>query len=113
MSDNYVNDTEFKGHNYSEKRLEIGEYDNCNFINCNFSNSDISNITFIECEFIDCNISSTRVKNTGFKTVKFTDCKLLGLKFNECDEFLLSIKFDNCQLNFTSFYQLKTQKHTV
>ncbi|MCF6279363.1 MAG: pentapeptide repeat-containing protein [Flavobacteriaceae bacterium] len=57
MINNYVDDAEFKGVNYSEKRLEIGEYDNCTFINCNFSNSDISNITFIECKFVDCNIS--------------------------------------------------------
>ena len=107
MIGNFVDDTEYKGVDYSEKRLEIGEYDNCTFINCNFSNSDISNIAFIECEFIDCNMSSTRVKNTGFKTVKFTDCKLLGIKFHECDEFLLSMSFNNCQLNFASFYQLK------
>ena len=107
MNDNFVYDTKFKGVDYSDKRLEIGEYDNCTFVNCNFSNSDISNITIVECEFIDCNLSSTRVKNTGFKTVKFSDCKLLGMKFYECDGFLLSLIFNNCQLNFASFYQLK------
>tara|TARA_B100000809_G_C14966638_1_gene469356 strand:+ start:178 stop:522 length:345 start_codon:yes stop_codon:yes gene_type:complete len=31
----------------------------------------------------------------------------LGVKFNECETFLLQFSFKDCQLNFSSFYQLK------
>jgi uncharacterized protein YjbI with pentapeptide repeats len=32
---------------------------------------------------------------------------MIGVKFSECDTFLLSLHFDNCQLSFSSFYKLK------
>jgi uncharacterized protein YjbI with pentapeptide repeats len=32
---------------------------------------------------------------------------MIGVKFNECDSFLLQFYFKECQLNFSSFYQLK------
>ena len=32
---------------------------------------------------------------------------MIGVKFNECDSFLLQFSFKECQLNFSSFYQLK------
>ena len=35
---------------------------------------------------------------------------MIGVKFNECDSFLLQMTFKDCQLNFSSFYQLKMQK---
>lgn len=97
----------YKQINYSGKRLSIGEYDNCTFVNCDFSESDISNITFLECEFTDCNFSNVLSKNTSFQEVVFYNCKLLGTKFNDCNDFLLSLQFENCQLNLASFYKLK------
>ena len=36
--------------------------------------------------------------------------QLIGVKFNECDPFLLQFRFQECQLNFSSFYQLKIPK---
>jgi uncharacterized protein YjbI with pentapeptide repeats len=48
-----------------------------------------------------------KVKNTALKTVKFSNCKLLGLNFSECNNFLLSVYFENCLLNLASFYKLK------
>jgi len=48
-----------------------------------------------------------KINNTSFKGVKFTNCKLLGLNFNDCDNFLLMMYFDNCQLNLSSFYKLE------
>ena len=37
----------------------------------------------------------------------FKDCKLVGTPFNECNNFLLAMTFNNCQLNLASFYNLK------
>ena len=107
MNDHYVVGKLIKGIVYTEKRLSVSEYDNCSFINCDFSSSDISNCTFIECKFEDCNLSNTLTKNTAFQEVIFLNCKIVGLKFNSCSHFLLSFSFKNCQLNLSSFYQLK------
>jgi uncharacterized protein YjbI with pentapeptide repeats len=52
----------------------------------------------------------TKILDTAFKTVKFTDCKLMGLRFEECNDFLFSVSFSNCQLNFSSFFKLKLKK---
>jgi len=37
----------------------------------------------------------------------FSNCKLLGVNFSECNDFLLSLGFEDCQLNMTSFFKLK------
>lgn len=102
----YFDDETFKGVDYTKKAIVKGEYDNCTFLNCNFSGIYASNIGFIECEFINCNFSNADIGNTAFKTATFIECKMLGLKFNKCDPFLLILKFTNCQLNMSSFYQL-------
>jgi uncharacterized protein YjbI with pentapeptide repeats len=47
------------------------------------------------------------LKSTSFRDARFKDCKLLGLRFDECDNFLLSFNFENCIVNFSSFYGLK------
>ncbi len=38
------------------------------------------------------------------------DCKLLGLRFDTCDNFLISFSFENCILNYASFYKLKIKE---
>ena len=107
MTVNYFDSEAFSKIDYTVTQIKKGEYDNCTFENCNFENIHASNIQFVECEFINCNFSNTIVKNTAFKNVVFENCKLIGVKFNECDSFLLQLKFNRCQLNFSSFYQLK------
>ena len=43
------------------------------------------------------------------KDVKFRNCKLLGLKFSDCHDFLLTLDFEDCILNYCSFFKLKLQ----
>ena len=107
MADIIIENKVFEKDNFYETGLAKAEYENCKFRSCDFSNSDLSNITFIDCEFDHCNLSMTKIKNSAFKTVKFINCKLLGLNFNECNNFLLSLYFENCLLNLASFYKLK------
>ena len=95
---------------FREKPLKIGEYENCVFQNCDFSESDISDVKFVECKFADCNLSVAKIRGTSFRDVEFKDCKMLGLRFDECGEFLLSFNFDNCALDHSSFYKLKLKK---
>jgi uncharacterized protein YjbI with pentapeptide repeats len=35
---------------------------------------------------------------------------MLGLRFEQCNKFNLSFSFDNCQVNHSSFYQVKLKK---
>jgi fluoroquinolone resistance protein len=107
MKKEYIEDQNFKGENYSIKSLPQGEYNNCAFINCTFLNADLSEILFIECTFDNCDLSNAKLKNTSFQSVNFTNSKLLGLHFDDCKDFLLSFNFENCLLNYASFYKLR------
>ncbi|MDX1640076.1 MAG: pentapeptide repeat-containing protein [Balneolaceae bacterium] len=102
MANSYFSDQTFK----SAKSIEKGEYEVCRFENCILPNSDFSGITFIECEFINCDFSSSKLYDASFNDVIFKDSKLLGLRFEDCNEFLFSIEFQSCNLNLTSFYQM-------
>ncbi|MFL9837569.1 pentapeptide repeat-containing protein [Flavobacterium sp. ST-75] len=106
----YTEGTDFKGMDYTVSNIPKGEYDNCTFTGCNFSACDLSSVVFTDCEFTDCNFSNAKVRGTGFKEVFFKDCKMTGLNFSVADPFLIAMHFTDCQLNLTSFYQLKLKK---
>lgn len=110
MANDYIVDEAFERIDFTERALVKGEYENCIFTNCNFSNADLSKFTFIECEFDSCNISMAKLTKTALKGIKFRECKLLGLRFDHCEEFLFSVNFKNCILNLSSFYRLKLKK---
>jgi uncharacterized protein YjbI with pentapeptide repeats len=48
-----------------------------------------------------------KLHKTTFREVKFKNCKLLGLHFDDCNDFLISFDFEACLLNFSIFQQLK------
>lgn len=35
---------------------------------------------------------------------------MLGLRFDECSSFIITMNFENCTLNFSSFFKLKLKK---
>ena len=106
MQKNYITDQKYEKKDYTEKQFDKADYEGCYFLNCNFSGIDLSDINFTDCEFIDCNLSSAKIIQTTFGDVLFKDCKMLGLHFENCNEFIFSARFDNCILNFSSFYML-------
>lgn len=103
----YYNDRQFKGENFAEQEIAAFEYENCTFINCVFTKADLSQTEFENCEFEDCDLSLAKLQGTAFRDVTFTNCKLLGLHFENCNNFSLSFTFKNCVLNFASFYKMK------
>ncbi|TDU40588.1 uncharacterized protein YjbI with pentapeptide repeats [Gelidibacter sediminis] len=107
MTPTLIESTEFNNMNFSDMALQKAEYDYCTFTNCNFTGSDLSSITFIECVFDTCNLSNANIKNTIFRDAEFIDCKLTGVQFQDCNSFLLSFSFNNCHMQFASFYRLK------
>ncbi len=100
----------FERIDFTEDRLKIDEYENCRFLNCNFHEVNLLNITFRECTFEECDFSLAKMKNTALNDIHFVGCKLLGVEFEECNPFLLSLDFENCMLKLSVFYKLKLKK---
>lgn len=110
MAKIYIEDKTFAGEDFGDPVMEAGEYDNCIFSDVNLSNASFADFNFIDCTFNNCDLSMAVLTKTAFRDVTFTNCKLLGLRFDDCDAFLLSVSFDNCILDFASFFKLKLKK---
>ena len=50
------------------------------------------------------------LKNTGLKNIKFIGCKLMGLDFSASNNFLFSMSFQDCLLDYSTFLQKKMKK---
>ena len=101
----YFDDITYKGTNFTTKPLQKGDYEDCSFVACNFNKADFTSFTFINCIFENCDLSGIKVLETGFQEVQFVDCKMLGIHFEHCNSFLLSLDFNLCKLDYSSFYQ--------
>ncbi len=110
MDSEYSEDETFEELNFSIVSPHKGTYERCIFKNCNFGNADLSEINFTECSFHTCDLSMATILKTAFRKAEFLDCKLLGLRFDLCDDFLLSFIFTNCDLSYASFNGLKIKK---
>jgi uncharacterized protein YjbI with pentapeptide repeats len=53
-----------------------------------------------------------KITKTAFRDVKFKTCKLLGLHFDNCNEFLLLFDFEDCNLDLSSFYKLSLKNQS-
>jgi len=110
MEKAYTADKLFDSVDFSAVPPATGEYEDCRFINCNFANTNLSGIHFNSCSFDNCNLSMAMLGATAFRDTKFTGCKLLGLHFEHCNEYGLTIELDNCILNHASFYKRKLKE---
>lgn len=107
MKEQYHKEKTFKRKDFSgNKRLEA-DYEACTFIGCNFLEADFTLMDFIECQFIDCNLSLAKVNGSFFQDTTFKDCKLLGIQFDNCNEFGLSVGFESCVLDDCTFFKVK------
>lgn len=107
MSQDYFEDETYQSVNFTETAFPKAEYEHCSFMNCIFSSTNLSGFSFTDCVFDHCDLSMTALRNSSFRDVQFKHCKLLGVRFDECNSFLLSFSFEDCLLNFASFYKLK------
>ena len=106
----YISEQSFVNIDFTQKPLPMGEYETCTFVNCNFFSADLSNIEFSECVFQTCNLSSANLTQTALRDVRFKDCKLVGVHFEDCNDFLFAVSFDDCVLKLASFYKLSLKK---
>lgn len=77
------------------------EYEDCEFIHCTFD--DLSNMELIGCRFTNCNLSNVKLNFCGMQDVEFNGCKLMGADFCPTKDFLFSVTFKNCILDYVSF----------
>ena len=110
MEREYIVDQTITAEDFTPLTFKKAEYEGCRFLHCDFSNMDLSTIIFSDCEFVGCNLSMIKTDKTGFRDILFKDCKLVGIPFNHADPFLLSMKYENCVLDLSSFYKLKLKK---
>lgn len=103
----YEKDKHFEGIDYTIKKIPAGDYENCQFINCNFAEVNLSKITFIDCVFDTSNLSAANINGTSFQETSFSNCKLMGLRFEDCNQFLFTVSFTGCLLNLSTFYKMK------
>ncbi len=106
---NHENKT-FEKISFSQKELRNRTFEKCEFKNCDFSNSNLSSNSFNECVFNNCNMALTKLNKTKLTDVFFKECKLIGINFYECNDFMFSVKFENCLLDYASFAAKKMAK---
>lgn len=106
----YIHQKEFKNVDFSPQGNPVCEYEDCTFINCNFMAADISGSSFDTCVFESCDLSNAKLVKTSFREAEFLNCKMLGLHFDNCNDFLLSFSFAGCQLNMSVFFKLNLKK---
>jgi fluoroquinolone resistance protein len=94
------------------KTIRGREFEDCVFRSCDFSNGDFSHNRFTDCEFVGCNFAMLKLLGTTLNNVTFRECKLTGINFSECEEFLFTVRFENCLMDYTSFLKRKMPKTT-
>ena len=86
------------------------EYNNCLFKKCDFTNSEFALCKFIDCVFEDCNLSMMKWGRSTLNNVVFKRSKLLGINFSLCEDFLFTVRFESCMLDYSSFMSKKMPK---
>lgn len=97
---------EFSNMDFTEIHFPTGDYEECVFSACSFSQSKLKGSNFSECKFVDCDLSMVNLTGITLRDCKFLRCKILGVKFESCNELLFSVDFVQCQLDFSSFFKL-------
>ena len=100
----------FDKYTFATDELSGKEFSECTFSNCNFSGMRLSGSVFMECRFENCNLSLCQVVGTGFQQVHFSDCKLSGVDFTASRDFLFSVQFNRCIIEYVLFSRKKMKK---
>ena len=80
------------------------------FLNCELSKVSLSEKVFSDCIFEGCNLGMADLAHTTLAKCTFRNCKLIGLRFCDCNPFLLAVSFENCILDYATFYKLNLKQ---
>ena len=110
MDQQTYDDQIFEYLDYTAKTVKGREFQSCTFRKCNFTEAELSGNKFLECTFDNCNLSMAKFRASTFSNAVFKDCKILGVNFYECQDFLFSVSFNNCIIDYSSFMRKKMVK---
>ena len=113
MNREHTEEKSFNKNDFNENPLPTGDYEYCSFTGCNFSKANLADSHFIACKFLGCNLNMAVLTKTTFMDIQFKDCKMLGLFFEHCNPFGLSVSFENCTLSHSSFYGIGLKKTSI
>jgi len=103
----HIEEETFIGKNLALPTDTLIHYEQCTFKTCAFGSANLSGFQFTECTFEDCDLSNANLMDTSLMDIVFINCKMLGLNFDVCNPLLLQLKFDHCNLSYSSFKNLK------
>ena len=95
---------------WKEAKLNDYEFEDCIFVNCDFSGASVLSSSFIDCQFRNCNLALANLGNTILNGAQFYNCKVMGVKFNLCNDFIFDVYFENSILDYSSFEGRKMLK---
>ena len=106
----YITGRTFEKADFSTTGIAAADYECCTFTNCNFASVNLSGLAFSECTFNGCDLSLVKLNKTALRDARFKDSKLLGLRFENCLDFLFSVHFEGCNLNLSTFFKKSLKK---
>ena len=108
MNETY--DQHYTESDFNETDLPEGTIEACTFTKCNFSGVSLAKRKFVDCTFDGCDLSGASLNLTWLQDVRFVECKLLGMRFDHCQEYGFKVAFDQCILDHSSFYEVNLTK---
>lgn len=105
-------DHTFDNQNFAGQTVKGREFQSCVFKNCDFTEANFGDDKLLDCTFQDCNLSMLKLKGSTLNNVEFLRCKILAVTFYECQDFLFSVYFNECTLDYSSFMRKKMLKTT-
>ncbi|WP_295767707.1 pentapeptide repeat-containing protein [uncultured Mucilaginibacter sp.] len=110
MQQQYNDGVTFEKLSYAGEIINGKEFQDCVFKQCDLSNGNFGNNKFIDCVFDGCNLSMLKLSQATLSSTVFKNCKLLGINFHECSDFMFSVEFESCVLDYASFSGKKMLK---
>ena len=95
---------------FSEVDFPEGTIEACVFTKCNLNGVSLARRKFVDCTFSECDLSSASLNLTWLQGAKFEECKLLGLRFDHCQEYGFQVEFVKCLLDHSSFFEVSLVK---
>lgn len=106
----YYDDRVFSEADILEKGRRSTNFNNCVFKKCDFSEVDFRSCNFTNCEFDGCNLSMVKFNDAGLDNIHFKNSKLVGTDFSVAKDFLFSVNFTDCILDYATFVKKKNKK---
>lgn len=101
----YSNET-FRNHDFAKEPCNGALFEGCRFEQCNFFSAALHHCRFIDCVFADCQLASANFTQAMLNDVVFQQCKIMGVRFDSLRSTPLSVGFEGCVLDLSSFYRL-------